>query len=112
TAQVDRSAQVTQKEERNMTARKGLAVALVTALVFSALAWDDPGVITEQQVSQANLTEHEEFMALRQEYKEFLIAKQQQVVLTEAEEMWQLKREYRQFLIAQSQGASIVIAEQ
>ena len=88
-----------------MTARKGLVVTLLAALVFSALAWDDPGVIT-QQVNVDDLTEHEEFMALKQEYKEFLIAKQQQVVLTEAEEMWQLKQEYRQFLVAQRQDTS------
>lgn len=93
-----------------MMAWKGLILVFVTAFAFTGFAWEDPGVITQPQVSHDPLTEEQEYMDLRRERQAFLIARQQQdVVLTEEEEMRQLRREHRAFLLARERNGTLLL---
>ena len=108
-AQVGGSVQATHQEEKNMTAFKGLVMALVTTLVFSAFAWDDPGITTRPQASHDTVTEQQELTDIKREYRAFLAAQQQEdTVLTEAEELWQVKQEYQAFLAAQQREDTVL----
>ena len=75
-ALVGGSVQVAQREDKNMTAVKGLVMALVTVLVFSAFAEEDPGVTAEPQARYDVLTEQKEMVQVKQEYRAFLATQQ------------------------------------